>query len=186
MRIKKKILKEIDECVNFFRKKRLEEKDMDRPLYFDASLIYDVSSEHELIRSCLSTIDAKKAYDLIYQERGECQELVNELNTSTKELSEELWRIHCDESEPEKLWQVKLNDGQISAISKDQRKIGLFELQLKKKGPHLYQYYKYIKTINIKELGKLLMKSKKLGMKTIWNRPETDLREELKKLDIYP
>ena len=31
-----------------------------------------------------------------------------------------------------------------------------------------------------------LKPAKKLGMKTIWNRPETDLREELKKLDIYP
>ena len=31
-----------------------------------------------------------------------------------------------------------------------------------------------------------LKPAKKLGMITIWNRPETDLREELKKLDIYP
>ena len=31
-----------------------------------------------------------------------------------------------------------------------------------------------------------LKPAKKLGMKTIWNRPETDLREELKKRDIYP
>ncbi len=31
-----------------------------------------------------------------------------------------------------------------------------------------------------------LKPAKKLGMKTIWNRPETDLREELKKLDIFP
>jgi len=31
-----------------------------------------------------------------------------------------------------------------------------------------------------------LKPAKKLGMKTIWNRPETDLKEELKKLDIYP
>ena len=31
-----------------------------------------------------------------------------------------------------------------------------------------------------------LKPAKKLGMKTIWNRPETDLREELKKFDIYP
>ncbi|MBY9014888.1 MAG: HAD-IA family hydrolase [Candidatus Lokiarchaeota archaeon] len=31
-----------------------------------------------------------------------------------------------------------------------------------------------------------LKPAKKLGMKTIWNRPETDLREELKKLDILP
>jgi len=31
-----------------------------------------------------------------------------------------------------------------------------------------------------------LKPAKKLGMKTIWNRPETDLRKELKKLDIYP
>ena len=29
-----------------------------------------------------------------------------------------------------------------------------------------------------------LKPAKKLGMKTIWNRPETDLREELKKLDV--
>jgi putative hydrolase of the HAD superfamily len=29
-----------------------------------------------------------------------------------------------------------------------------------------------------------LKPAKKLGMKTIWNRPETDLREELKKFDI--
>ncbi|MBY8979312.1 MAG: HAD family phosphatase [Candidatus Lokiarchaeota archaeon] len=31
-----------------------------------------------------------------------------------------------------------------------------------------------------------LKPAKKLGMKTIWNRPETDLREELKKLDVLP
>lgn len=31
-----------------------------------------------------------------------------------------------------------------------------------------------------------LKPAKKLGMKTIWNRPKTDLREELKKLDILP
>ena len=29
-----------------------------------------------------------------------------------------------------------------------------------------------------------LKPAKKLGMKTIWNRPETDLREELKKLEV--
>jgi putative hydrolase of the HAD superfamily len=31
-----------------------------------------------------------------------------------------------------------------------------------------------------------LKPAKKLGMKTIWNRPETDLREELKKLNVLP
>jgi putative hydrolase of the HAD superfamily len=31
-----------------------------------------------------------------------------------------------------------------------------------------------------------LKPAKKLGMKTIWNRPETDLREELKKLKVLP
>jgi len=31
-----------------------------------------------------------------------------------------------------------------------------------------------------------LKPAKKLGMKTIWNRPETDLREELEKLDVLP
>ncbi len=31
-----------------------------------------------------------------------------------------------------------------------------------------------------------LKPAKKLGMKTIWNRPETDLREELKKLYVLP
>ena len=31
-----------------------------------------------------------------------------------------------------------------------------------------------------------LKPAKKLGMKTIWNRPETDLREELKKYDVLP
>ena len=31
-----------------------------------------------------------------------------------------------------------------------------------------------------------LKPAKKLGMKTIWNRPETDLREELKRLYVFP
>ena len=31
-----------------------------------------------------------------------------------------------------------------------------------------------------------LKPAKNLGMKTIWNRPETDLREELKKLNVLP
>jgi len=31
-----------------------------------------------------------------------------------------------------------------------------------------------------------LKPAKKLGMKTIWNRPGSDLREELKKLDVLP
>ncbi len=31
-----------------------------------------------------------------------------------------------------------------------------------------------------------LKPAKKLGMKTIWNRPKTDLREELKKFDLLP
>ena len=132
MRIKKKILKEIDQCV--IEKKRLEEKDMDESLLLLDP--YEVSSEneHELIRSCLSTIDAKKAYDLIDQERVECQELVNEIYTPSKELLE-LRRIHSDESKPEKIWQ--LNDGEISVISKEQREIGLLELQLKKRSPSI-------------------------------------------------
>lgn len=159
MRIKKKILKEIDKCV--IKKKRLEEKDMDNSLLLLDP--YEVSSEneHELIRSCLSTIDAKKAWDIIDQERGECQELLIELFNPSKELLE-LIQSHNDESTPDfSFGPEKLNDDEISNISKEQRKIGLLELQLKKKGPHLYQYYKYRKT----KLGKLLMKSYKEQIK---------------------
>ena len=38
----------------------------------------------------------------------------------------------------------------------------------------------------IDDVLSFLKPAKKLGMKTIWNRPKTELREELKKFDILP
>ncbi|MHA2289153.1 MAG: HAD family hydrolase [Promethearchaeota archaeon] len=40
------------------------------------------------------------------------------------------------------------------------------------------------KSLFIDDVLYFLKPAKKLGMKTIWNRPETDLKEELKKFDI--